>query len=108
MANTFKNSFQQNIGTSALTVYTAGNGVQATVIGMTVSNVTASDVKADVLVNSSGTDYFLVKGATIEPGSALVPIGGDQKLVLEASDYLKVKSDTSSSLDVILSVLEIT
>jgi hypothetical protein len=108
MANTFKNSFQQNIGISPITVYTAGSGVQATVIGMTVSNVTASDVKADVLVNSSGTDYFLVKGATIEPGSALVPIGGDQKLVLEASDYLKVKSDTSSSLDVILSVLEIT
>ncbi len=108
MANTFKNSFQQNIGTSPITVYTAGSGVQATVIGMTVSNVTASDVKADILVNSSGTDYFLVKGATIEPGSALVPIGGDQKLVLEASDYLKVQSDTSSSLDVILSVLEIT
>ena len=108
MANTFKNSFQQNIGISPITVYTAGSGVQATVIGMTVSNVTASDVKADILVNSSGTDYFLVKGATIEPGSALVPIGGDQKLVLEASDYLKVQSDTSSSLDVILSVLEIT
>jgi hypothetical protein len=108
MANTFKNSFQQNIGVSPITVYTAGSGVQATVIGMTVSNVTASDVKADILVNSSGTDYFLVKGATIEPGSALVPIGGDQKLVLEASDYLKVQSDTSSSLDVILSVLEIT
>jgi hypothetical protein len=108
MANTFKNSFQQNIGISPITVYTAGAGVQATVIGMTVSNVTASDVKADILVNSSGTDYFLVKGATIEPGSSLVPIGGDQKLVLEASDYLKVQSDTSSSLDVILSVLEIT
>jgi hypothetical protein len=108
MANTFKNSFQQNIGVSPITVYTAGSGVQATVIGMTVSNVTASDVKADILVNSSGTDYFLVKGATIEPGSSLVPIGGDQKLVLEATDFLKVKSDTSSSLDVILSVLEIT
>jgi hypothetical protein len=108
MANTFKNSFQQNIGISPITVYTAGSGVQATVIGMTVSNVTASDVKADILVNSSGTDYFLVKGATIEPGSSLVPIGGDQKLVLEATDFLKVQSDTSSSLDVILSVLEIT
>lgn len=108
MANTFKNSFQQNIGTSPITVYTAGGGVQATVIGMTVSNVTSGDVKANILVNSSGTDYYLVKGATIEPGSALVPIGGDQKLVLEASDYLKVVSDTASSLDVILSVLEIT
>jgi hypothetical protein len=108
MPNTFKNSFKQSVGQTAETVYTAGSGVQATVIGMTIANITASDVKATVFVNSSGTDYFLVKSATIEPGSALVPIGGDQKLVLEASDYLKVQSDTSTSLDVVLSVLEIT
>lgn len=108
MPNTFKNSFQQAVGSSPLTVYTAGSGVQATVIGMTVANITTSDVKATVLVHSSGTDYYLVRNATIEPGSALVPIGGDQKLVLEASDYLKVQSDTASSLDVVVSVLEIT
>lgn len=108
MANTFKNSFQQNVGQTATTIYTAGSGVQATVIGLTVSNVTGSDVRASVYVNSAGTDYFIVKNAIIEPGSALVPVGGDQKLVLEASDFLRVQSDTSSSLDVILSVLEIT
>ena len=107
MANTFKNSFQQAVGQTATTIYTAGSGVQATVIGMTVANVTSNDVRANVFVNSSGTDYYLVKNAIIEPGSALVPIGGDQKLVLEASDYLRVQSDTSSSLDVVLSVLEI-
>lgn len=108
MANTFKNNFQQNIGTTPTTVYTAGTGVQATVIGMTVSNTSTSTIKASVFVNSSGTDYFLVKNATIEPGSALVPVGGDQKLVLEASDFLRVQSDTSGAIDVIVSVLEIT
>lgn len=108
MANTFKNNFQQNIGQTIQTVYTTGSGVQATVIGMTVANVTGNDVRANVIVNSSGTDYYLVKNATIEPGSALVPIGGDQKLVLEASDFLRVQSDTAISLDVIVSVLEIT
>jgi hypothetical protein len=107
MANTFKNNFQQNIGQTIQTVYTAGSGIQATVIGMTVANVIGSDVRANVIVNSSGTDYYLVKNATIEPGSALVPIGGDQKLVLEASDFLRVQSDTATSLDVIVSVLEI-
>jgi hypothetical protein len=108
MANTFKNSFLQNVGQTALTVYTAGSGVQATVIGLTIANVTNNDVKANVYVNSSGTDYFIVRNATIEPGSALVPVGGDQKLVLESSDFLRVQSDTSNSLDVVLSVLEIT
>jgi hypothetical protein len=107
MANTFKNNFQQNIGQTVQTVYTAGSGIQATVIGMSVANVIGSDVRANVIVNSSGTDYYLVKNATIEPGSALIPVGGDQKLVLEASDFLRVQSDTATSLDVIVSVLEI-
>ena len=108
MPNTFKNSFQQAVGQTETTVYTAGSGVQATVIGMTVANITNGDVRANVIVNSSGTNYFLVRNATIEPGSALVPIGGDQKLVLEATDYLRVQSDTTSSVDVVVSVLEIT
>ena len=107
MANTFKNNFQQNIGQTVQTVYTAGSGIQATVIGMSVANVTGSDVRANVIINSAGTDYYLVKNAIIEPGSALIPIGGDQKLVLEASDFLRVQSDTATSLDVIVSVLEI-
>lgn len=108
MANSFKNNFSKSIGTSTTTVYLAGSGVQATVIGMTVSNITASNVLADVIINSGGTDYYIVKEATIEPGSALVPVGGDQKLVLEDGDFLRVKSSASSSLDVVVSVLEIT
>jgi len=107
MANAFKNSFQKSVGTNPATLYTAGAGVQATVVGMSLSNLTASDIKADVYVTSSGTDYYIVKDATIEPGSALVPIGGDQKVVLEATDAIKVVSDTSTSIDAILSVLEI-
>jgi hypothetical protein len=108
MANTFKNNFQKAIGQVPTTIYTAGSGVQATVIGLTVSNITTSDVNVDVFVNSGGNDFYIVKSATIEPGSALVPIGGDQKLVLEASDFIRVQSDTTSSVDAIISVLEIT
>ena len=53
-------------------------------------------------------NVYLVNSATIAPGGALVPIGGDQKLVLEANDYLQVNVSSSSSADVITSVLEIT
>jgi hypothetical protein len=108
MANNFKNNFQTAIGQTPTTIYAAGTGVQATVIGMTVSNITTSVVNVNVFVNSGGTDYFIVKNATIEPGSALVPIGGDQKLVLEQNDFIRVQSDTTSSVDAIISVLEIT
>ena len=107
MANTFKNNFQKAVGQVPTTIYTAATGVQVTVIGLTVSNITTSDVNVDVFVNSGGNDFYIVKGATIEPGSALVPIGGDQKLVLEQSNFIRVQSDTTSSVDVTISVLEI-
>jgi hypothetical protein len=50
----------------------------------------------------------MVKNAIIAYGGALVPIGGDQKVVLEATDYLQVQTSAADSADVILSVLEIT
>ena len=49
----------------------------------------------------------MVKKAVIEPGNALVPIGGDQKLVLEAGDYIAFSTSDASSADVIMSLLEI-
>jgi len=108
MPNTFKNYVLQNAGTTAQNVYAVGSGTQSTIIGMTVANTTDSPITANVTLTHSGTTLFMVKQATIAPGGALVPIGGDQKLVMEATDYLRVQTSSASSADVILSVLEIT
>jgi hypothetical protein len=105
MANAFKNYFVKNANTTAQTVFTAGAGVQATVIGMSIANMTTTPISANVYVTAGGTDYFMVKEATVAVGGALVPIGGDQKLVLEATDAIKVSA--TANADVILSVLEI-
>jgi hypothetical protein len=107
MANTFKNSFSKDVGTSAATVYTTPSSTQTTVIGLSIANTTTTSVLGDVYVTSDSVDYYIVKGATIPPGGALVPVGGDQKLVLEAADALKIVSNTADSLDVVCSVLEI-
>jgi hypothetical protein len=104
MANTFKNYFGKNVSANT-TIFTAGAGVQATVIGMTIANLTTSPISANVFITASGVDYYMVSQATIAIGSAFVPIGGDQKLVMEATDAIKVS--TSGTSDVILSVLEI-
>jgi hypothetical protein len=58
-------------------------------------------------LNAAGSNVHVLKNSTIPPGGALVPIGGDQKLVLEAGDYLQVNTSIASSADVIVSVLEI-
>lgn len=106
MANTFKNYTQKAVGTSPVTLYTVGAGVQSTVIGMTISNVIATTISVSVGIGTSPT-VWLVKDATIAPGGSFVPIGGEQKLVLEATDTLVANTSVASSADVIVSVLEV-
>jgi hypothetical protein len=108
MANAFTSSVSKNVGTSAVSVYTATASSQTTLIGLTVANTSVSNVTVDVYITRSAVDYYLVKGADVTVGGALVPIGGDQKVVLIPSDIVKVKSSLASSLDVVLSMLVIT
>jgi hypothetical protein len=110
MANNFRNFTLKSAGTTSQNVYAAGAGVQATVIGMTVANLIGTPIAVNVILNGGNitSNVYLVKDATVAPGGALVPIGGDQKLVLEAGDYLQVNTSVASSADVIVSVLEIT
>jgi predicted HAD superfamily phosphohydrolase len=108
MANTFTSYVNQNVGTSAATVVTVGGGTQTTVIGMSCANTTTSPVTVSAYITRSATDYYLIKSATVPVGSSLVIVGGDQKVVLVASDALKVVSSAASSLDVVTSVLNIT
>ena len=107
MANNFKNYFLKNATTTAANVYVGPAATQATIIGMTIGNITTSPITANVTVVSGGTTYFMLQSATISNGGALVPIGGDQKLVLEAGDYMQVQTSAANSADVIVSVLEI-
>jgi len=109
MANTFKNAAAAATGTSEVSVYTVPSSTTTTVIGLTCANVTStSPIKVSIRVyDSSGTaHFFVVKNAEVFEGGALVAVGGDQKLVLETGDIIKVVSDTASSIDTIVSVME--
>ena len=100
MANTFKNYTSASVGTGATTVYTVAASTTAIMIGCNLSNTTTSQIKVDVQV----AGVYLVKGAPIPANSALSVLDG--KIILEAADTVVVTSDTASSADVILSVLE--
>ena len=108
MANTFKNFLSKNVGTSAATVYTCPSATQTTVIGFSVANTTSSPITCDAYITSSAVDYYLIKSGVVPVGGSLVVVGGDQKVVLEAADVLKVLTSAASSADVVASVLEIT
>lgn len=110
MANTFKNSITGSIGTSGVKVYETPSSTATTVIGVSVANINTQNISVNVMVHdvSSTKAVHIVKNALIMPGGASVLVGGEQKLVLEATDFISVTSSLANSADVIVSVLEIT
>lgn len=100
MANTFKNYTSASVGTGATTVYTVPASTTSIVIGCNLANRTASTVNVDVQIGST----YIVKGAPVPSGSALSVLDG--KIIAETTETIVVTSDTASSVDVILSVLE--
>lgn len=108
MANVFKNAFNKDVGASPVTTYTCPSATQTTLIGLSVANTTNSPITCDAYITSSAVDYYLIKGGIVPVGGSLVIVGGDQKVVLEVADALKVETSAATSADVVCSLLEIT
>lgn len=107
MANTFKSYPVKDVGTSAATVYTCPSSTQTTVIGMSMANTTTANITTDAYITRSAVDYYLIKGAVVPAGGTLIIVGGDQKVVMQDGDVLKVVNSAAASGDVMASLLEI-
>jgi hypothetical protein len=114
MANAFKSETDTGVGTSPATIYTCPASTQTTLIGLTVANIHTSQIEVDVQLDAStrtsGAEdsVYIIKAAPVPVGSSIVIIGGEQKVVVEPGDTVKVTSNTAASADVALSLLEIT
>jgi|TARA_B100001105_G_scaffold252343_1_gene243855 hypothetical protein len=109
MASTFKNSTVRAVGTTATDIGVAVPvGTEVTVIGLSCANITASQVLVSITVNDGSNTTNIVKDVPIPSSSSLIAIGGDQKVVLMTGDKVVVTSNIASSVDVIMSFLEIT
>lgn len=108
MASTFKSSVAKSVGTSANSIYTVPSVTTTTIIGWNLCNTTTNPVTVDLYFTRSSVDYYILKGSTVPVGGALVPVGGEQKLVLQAADVLKVLSSAATSIDATVSYLETT
>lgn len=100
MANTFKNYTSASVGTGATTTYTVPSSTTSVMIGCNLANTTTSQIKVDV----QAAGVYVVKDVPIPSGSSLSVLDG--KIILETTDTVIVTSDTASSCDVIVSVLE--
>ena len=120
MANDFKrftvSDVNTSVGASASAVYTVPAGAGSTalesiVIGITLSNKTSAGVTASVFLDnfSGSNDVFIVKDASIPAGSSLEVMSGN-KIVLQnngtTGDVLRISSNTATSIDATVSVLE--
>ena len=96
------------IGTTARTILTSNS--DDALIGIILSNIVTSTIKADVYITSSASggsaDSYIVKNAPIPSGGSLELIDGGAKIVLQSGDVLKAKSDTADSLNVWLSFID--
>lgn len=110
MANAFKRKLSRSVGVTltAVGAYTVPAATQVTVIGLVVSNTSAASVLVDVTVYDGANDTYLVKSCPIPAGGSVIVVGGDQKLVLEVGDSVRIKSDTATSIDAVMSILELT
>ena len=82
------------------------SSTQTVAVGINLANILTSQIKVSAYITRGGTDYYIVKNAPIPAQGALSVLDG--KIILEAADVVKVISDTGSSVDTVLSVLEIT
>ena len=108
MANVFKLATKANVGVTTVGIYTAPMSTTSTVIGITLANVSGSGINVTVGIARSVSDNInILKNVPIPQGSTLEVMQGN-KIVLEQADYVTAKSDVNSSLDVAVTVLEMT
>ena len=104
MAQDFERGIAREIGTTASTLWTADS--DDAVVGIMISNITASQILVDVYITNTANDYYLVKDAPIPSGSSLQLLDGGAKVVLQNGDVLKIVSDTATSADAWVSVVD--
>ena len=98
--------FERHIAraTNSATLFTSNS--DDAIISIRIANITAGAVTADCYVTNGGADYYLVKGISIPTGSSVELIDGASRFVVQSGDALKVASNTSSALDVWVSVVD--
>ena len=110
MANTFKLKTKANVGVTTSNVYVVPSAPSTTtvVIGVTLANTSGSGINVSIGITRASTDDISVlKNVPIPQGSSLEFMQG-KKVVLEATDSLTAYSDVNNTLDVALTIMEIT
>jgi len=108
MATLFKNKVVNNVGVVPIDIYEADASTRATVIGLSLTNLTQSFVYVDVLLqdDTSVTGYYL-KETLLPANTSLRVVATGEKLIIAPSNKIQIRSSIDDSVDVVMSFVEI-
>ena len=109
MATTFKNVLTSGLGATPTTVLTTGSTVKTTLVGLSLTNTTSNIVMASIQLQDTiaNTSAYYVQNIVIPPNTSARVINGGERLVLGSSTNIVIISNTSNSIDLVLSYVEI-
>ena len=89
-------------------MYVVPGSTTTVVIGITASNVSGNNINVGIGITRASTDDInLMKNVPI-PQVSSFEFMSVNKIVLETTDTITAKSDVASSLDIALTIMEIT
>ncbi len=108
MANFFKNKVVTEVGTASVDLLTTTSSTRATVIGLSLANLTASNILASITVeDDAGTVGHYIKDVIIPPNQSLRVVNGGEKLIIAPDNVLAISCSQDAALDVVMSYVEI-
>jgi len=109
MATFFKNKVTKEIGPKPVSILETSSSIRATVIGLSLSNLTDAYVYVSVyLKDDTSITGFYLKDILIPANTTLKALNGGEKLIIAPENELLISSSAENSVDTVLSYVEIT
>jgi len=109
MATVFKNLLSPGLGTTPTTVLTTNATASTTVIGLSMTNTTAGIIQVSIQIQDTiaGTQAYYINNFTIPTNTSARIVTGGEKLIMGPSTNVIITSNTASSVDLVMSWVEI-
>jgi hypothetical protein len=109
MSTLFKNKLATGLGTATTPLFQTNSSATTTIIGLSLTNITSGIIQASIQLQdtNAGTTAYYIQNVTIPSNTSMRVVTGGEKLVLGGATNVIVYSNTSSSMDLVASWVEI-
>ena len=109
MTTAFKNVLNSGLGITPTTVLATNASAKTTVIGLSLTNTTSNVLLASIQLQDTiaSTAAYYIQNIVIPPNTSARVINGGERLVLGPSTNVIITTNQSSSLDLVMSYVEI-